>query len=506
MKKPLLRTLWMTFCLMLCACTQLPGQNIDFGKSYVNLTKGLNGGTIETGDTLEIRAVFVVRSGVYDSCAFFDNIPAGTAFVPGSIRVLTNEGKIYKQFTDAPFDDEGWITGSSIRINLGYNQADAPARSFRRGRIRNTHKPSFYGSSCIMVASYRVVVTAPLGSVINTGGGSMSYRSGTSLLTTFIFPYNALVVYTNIGMCPNLVGANSLGTEFNGTFGSGRPRNRAASPNVPPSYSYNIFNTGTPNDYTYGIANNTSTRVNYTTLNTWAKPDNSTPTHRVFNVWDIIGDHTGAVSPTLGNPAADTVNNVNGGYMLVVNASYRIDSAFQQTITGLCPNTYYEISCWVRNICSKCGCDSNGKGATNTTATPAPYIPTQAGPPGSADSSGVYPNLTFEVNGLDYYTTGNIRYTGTWVKKGFTYRTGPAQTSIVLKFFKTAAPPGMTWASAAPRRRCLLADNMNTLPVSPDSSLHGQTADIDTASWWVPQYPTSRTRTALLPAAVISPP
>jgi hypothetical protein len=164
-------------------------------------------------------------------------------------------------------------------------------------------------------------------------------------------------------------------------------------------------------------------------------------------VWDIIGDHTGAVSPTLGNPAADTVNNANGGYMLVVNASYRIDSAFQQTITGLCPNTYYEISCWVRNICSKCGCDSNGKGATNTTTTPAPYIPTQAGPPGSADSSGVYPNLTFEVNGLDYYTTGNIRYTGTWVKKGFTYRTGPAQTSIVLKFFNNApGGGGNDWA------------------------------------------------------------
>jgi trimeric autotransporter adhesin len=447
MKTTLLRCLWMTICLLSGAGMQLLAQNIDFGKSYVNLTKGLNGGTIEPGDTLEIRAVFVVRSGVYDSCAYFDNIPVGTSFVPGSIRVLTNEGKIYKQFSDAPFDDEGWITGSSIRINLGYSQADAPARSFRRGRIRNTHKPSFYGSSCIMVASYRVVITAPMGSIVNTGGGSMSYRNGTALLTTYFFPFNALVVYTNIGMCPNLVGANSIGTEFNGSFGSGRDRNRVASTNVPPSYTYSIFNTGTPNDYSYGIANNTSTRVNYTTLNTWAKPDNSTPTHRVFGVWDIIGDHTGAASLSLGNPAADTVNNANGGYMLVVNASYRIDSAFQQTISGLCPNTYYEISCWVRNICSKCGCDSNGKGATNSSTTPAPYIPTVSGPPGSADSSGVYPNLTFEVDGLDYYTTGNIRYTGTWVKKGFTFRTGPTQSSIVLKFFNNApGGGGNDWA------------------------------------------------------------
>jgi len=100
-------------------------QNIDFGKSYVNITKGLNGGTVEPGDTLEIRAVFVVRSGAYDSCGFFDVIPTGTAFIPGTIRVLTNEGKIYKQFTDAINDDEGWISGTNIRINLGYNQTDA---------------------------------------------------------------------------------------------------------------------------------------------------------------------------------------------------------------------------------------------------------------------------------------------------------------------------------------------------------------------------------------------
>ncbi len=447
MKKHLPIKLYWCFWVAMLYNVNGYAQNIDFGKSYVNITKGLNGGTIEPGDTLEIRSVFVVRSGVYDSCSYNDVIPAGTSFIPGTIRVLTNEGKIYKQFTDAVFDDEGWINGGNIRINLGFNQADAPARSYRRGRISNTHKPSFYGSSCIMVASFRVRVTAPLGSIINTGGGNMTYKSGASPVIFFTFPLNALSVYTNIGMCPNLVGANAIGTEFNGTFGSGKPRNRVASANVPPSYTYQIFNTGTPNDYTYGIANNTSTRVNYTTLNTWAKPDNTSPTHRVFNVWDIIGDHTGAVSPTLGNPAADTVINNNGGYTLVVNASYRIDSAFQQTISGLCPNTYYEISCWVRNICSKCGCDSNGKGATNTSAVPVPYIPTVAGAPGTADSSGVYPNLTFEVDGLDYYTTGNILYSGQWVKKGFTFRTGPTQTSFVLKFFNNApGGGGNDWA------------------------------------------------------------
>ncbi len=154
--------------------------------------------------------------------------------------------------------------------------------------------------------------------------------------------------------------------------------------------------------------------------NTWAIPDLSTTSHRVFGVWDIIGDHTGAVSPSLGNPATDTVNGT-GGYMVVINAAYKTDTAFLDTVSNLCPNTYYEYSAWFRNICSRCGCDSNGHGAGVSTPK---YIPTDSA---TKDSSGVHPNLTFSVNGYDYYTSGNILYTGTWVKKGFTYLTVPVK-------------------------------------------------------------------------------
>src|SRR6266581_691980 len=89
--------------LLLCTNPAI-GQIIDFGKSYINVTKGINGGTLETGDTLEIRASFVVRSGFYDSCAYADVIPVGTLYVPGTIRILTTEGTLYKQFTDAQND------------------------------------------------------------------------------------------------------------------------------------------------------------------------------------------------------------------------------------------------------------------------------------------------------------------------------------------------------------------------------------------------------------------
>src|SRR5881275_3119056 len=98
-------------CLLLFFSLNLifaSAQNIDFGKSFINVTKGVNGGTVEPGDTLEIRASFVVRAGTYDSCGYFDAVPAGTVYIPGTIRVITNEGKVYKQFTDVFGDDCGW--------------------------------------------------------------------------------------------------------------------------------------------------------------------------------------------------------------------------------------------------------------------------------------------------------------------------------------------------------------------------------------------------------------
>lgn len=428
------------FCILfLLTLSSSFAQTVDFGKSYVNVTKGINGGTVEPNDELEVRATFVVRSGTLDSCAFYDTIRAGTAYVPNSMAILTNEGKVYKPFTDAlDINDCGWYNGGNIRIHLGFVAANAPATWTRRGQIRNNHKPNVFGA-CVMVVSYRIRVTAALGSVINIGGGSITYRVGVNPIQRINYPGNTVAVYRNSGICANSVGVNALGTEFNGTFGSGRPRNRGTSANVPASYTYNMFTTNGPGDYFYGIPNNTSTETNYSTSNAWAKPDASTPTHRVFRVWDIIGDHTGAVNPLNGNPAADTVVNGNAGYMLVINSSYRIDSAFQHTVSGLCPNTYYEISAWMRNICSKCGNDSNNVNASSGNNL---YIPTAPG-----DSSGVYPNVTFEVNGVDYYSTGNMRYTGQWVKKGFTYLTGPSQTSFTLKLFNNApGGGGNDWA------------------------------------------------------------
>ena len=421
-----------------------PVPQIDLGKSFINISKP-TGGTVETNDILEIRASVVVRSAAFDSCRFTDLVPTGTTYIPNSLKILTNEGKIFKSFTDAQFDasnDEGWISSPSITMNLGYRQTDQPAKVNRRGRIRNNngHKPSFYGSSCILVASYRVQVTAGFNTLINTGGGTVTYTTAPPAVSTFTFPNSPVMVYNNFGICANVVGVNSLGTETNGTFGTGNLRNRGTSGNIPVGYTYNTFTCSSPQDYYYGIANNTSGGV-YSTSNAWPKPDGSCSasptTHRVFTLWDIIGDHTGAVNPAAGNPAADTTGGGTGGYMLIINAAYRIDSAFNHTISGLCANTYYEISCWMRNICSKCGCDSNGVGASG-----GGYLPSAPG-----DSSGVRPNLAIALDGVRYYTSGDLPYNGQWIKKGFTFLTGPAQTSFTMRFYNNApGGGGNDWA------------------------------------------------------------
>jgi len=409
---------------------------VDYGKSYVNISKGTTGGTVTPGDTLEIRATFVVKANATVQTVYTDNIPAGTTYIDSTLRILTNEGKIYQQFTDAAGDDAGTISGSAVTINMG-----AAATSTTGGYVSNTSKPNFYGSTCIMVASFRVRVntTTAYGTQVNVGLGSINYNTGNAA-AAINFPQYTIMVFNNYGLCSNSVGTNALINESGGTFGSGSVKDRGASNKVPSNYTYAAFSSSgaMPNDYYYGVSNNTSggaTVANgYATSNTaWPIPDGtaSPANHRIFGVWDIIGDHTGAASPTLGNNPTDDLNGASGGYMVVVNAAYRTDTAYLDTVYNLCPNTYYQYTAWFRNICSRCGCDVNGVGAGGSG-----YIPTAPG-----DSSGVYPNLTFNINGYDYYSTGNMKHTGLWVQKGFTYLTGPTQTTMVISI-RNNAPGG----------------------------------------------------------------
>ena len=149
--------------------------------------------------------------------------------------------------------------------------------------------------------------------------------------------------------------------------------------------------------------------------------------NRMFGgYWYIKGDHSGT-NNAAGN--APTATGSPGGYLLAVNADYVASEAYRQTLTGLCPNTYYEFSAWVQNICAVCGIDSIGQQFTGTATAPASGYP------------GVYPNLTFALDGVDRYNSGRIDTVG-WIKKGFVFLTGPAQTTATLSIRNNAQGGG----------------------------------------------------------------
>ncbi|MEP7110851.1 MAG: T9SS type A sorting domain-containing protein [Ferruginibacter sp.] len=391
---------------------------VQTGKSYINITKGATGGTFEPGDTLEIRSAIAVGNFASFSITqvrYNDTIDNNFTYIPGTIKILTNEGLSFRSYSDAANDDQAMYNsvGKNLRINLGStatNAASTANTAATGGTIAYNNKPSFYGGVCIMVASFRVKINTGLSfnTMITLPGGAFRYIKA-GIPATVNFEAYKIMLFKNLGSCINYVGSNAL-IENNGTFGSGSTQNRGAS-TIVPGYSFTNFGTGQPNDGSYGIANNTSAAG--ATNNGVGKPNAS----RVFNIWDIIGDHTGAASPSAGNPAV--APGTNGGYMAVVNASYATSPAIQQSVASLCTNTYYDFSAWFRNICSLCACDSNGNGATGG-AFNGPYKP------------GVKPNLTFQLEGIDYYTTGDLPYNGLWAKKGFTYLTGAAQTSFTL--------------------------------------------------------------------------
>jgi uncharacterized repeat protein (TIGR01451 family) len=423
--------------------------NVATGKSFINITRP-NGGTIIPGDVLEIRvSVNVSNNGTNRifRARFNDTIPANLTYVAGSLKLLTNEGKQYAAYTDAAGDDFGMYNGTNktIRINLGRDTASMPVSAVNSTAIDSstggyynsaTHRPR--GNGMLVIVTYRVTVDASVAynTIINYGSGAIRYRNQLSSVAAVDYTNNpnslSFIIYPNYGLCSNATGANNVNAG-SGDFGSGTNLN-GTNPGTVPGYNYVALAASNPQDGNYAVIKNLS--PNQLTDPTVARP-NTTSGNRVFGVWDIIGDHTGAADPLAGNPAP--ASGASGGYMLAVNAAYQLSIANNQTISGLCEDTYYEFSAWFRNVCKRCGADSLGNYASNATV-PAGYIPTAPG-----DSSGVKPNLTFQINGVDYYNTGAMDYIGTWgqwVKKGFVFKTGVGQTSLTISIKNNAAGGG----------------------------------------------------------------
>jgi hypothetical protein len=394
-------------------------QKLEFSYSYFNLTRNNGGGTLEQGDTIEIHALIKINNSSSNTY-YVDTIPVGTQFINNSLKLVTNEGLLYAgsgPYTDVSNDDAGVYdaTVPGVRVNLGTGFSKAQnginfGSITGGGTILAGSVPKFYGSTLFIVA-YKLLITANNGDTIHPTGNFHIDTSGVN--KTFRFNYAGIKVIKNQALCNNFSSATFTAES---SFSSGNVQNRALGVNAPGYVKINL-GLNSPQDNYYSVANNTSANGTTNNAGPYQPAVNSA---RVFNgFWDIIGDHTGAANQLTGNLPVATGQ--PGGYMLVVNAAFTTGEVYRDTIKNVCPNTYYEFSAWVRNICGVCGIDKNSA---------ATYTP------------GVLPNLSYTINDVDYYTTGNMTHDTIWEKRGFIYKTGPIETQFRITIKNNAAGGG----------------------------------------------------------------
>lgn len=123
--------------------------------------------------------------------------------------------------------------------------------------------------------------------------------------------------------------------------------------------------------------------------------------------------------------------------MLIVNSDYVPTRVVEETITGLCPGTFYNFKAWFKNVCPSCGVNSTtGQNIRNT--NPADTDPRR---------QGVKPSLTFDVNNQAYYTTGPIDTSDGWIQKQFVFATGASSGDFTFSIRNNSpGGDGNDWA------------------------------------------------------------
>lgn len=445
-------------------------------QSISNLTRP-TGGTFQPGDSVEIKVtvdyasnvpIYNLKTRIYidpkftyknNSMRVKDNkgfgfsdptappaSPCGTAFTGAS----GNIGGL----TDAGGDDMGIYNsgGGYADIMLGEKPTSTSIANLESGSSQrwggrviisgsNTTIPSYYNGRSIVVASIAVIIpaTATIGDIYDISSSTYySYAETATLSDLISFNINSSEnseLFTQIVVSdPTLPasyssrGANLFSAFDNGTFGGGTnidgPGSLTSS-----ALTKTTIATGAPGDGFYSISKNTAGNQ--------AQTSNAIAINhadRVFTHWYVGGDHTGTSDAT-GNLAVATAD--SGGYMLIVNSDYVPTRVVEQTITGLCPGTFYNFKAWFKNVCPSCGVNSlNGQNIRNT--NPADTDPRR---------QGVKPSLTFDVNNQAYYTTGPIDTSDGWIQKQFVFATGASSGDFTFSIRNNSpGGDGNDWA------------------------------------------------------------
>ncbi|HEY3385340.1 MAG TPA: hypothetical protein VGK46_02450 [Saprospiraceae bacterium] len=185
----------------------------------------------------------------------------------------------------------------------------------------------------------------------------------------------SLLIQIRLSAQPALCGGNLGDNIFlAGDFGSGSPAIYPEDPNLAPGFLYTTITP--PTDGTYILTND---------MSKWAYH---------WPTWLQIGDNS------------DDPN----GYMMVVNASETPGIFYEQVITNLCENTFYEFSADAINLMRK-------------------------------NMGGILPDISFYINDLLQYTTGPVQQDEKWHQYGFTFTSGPGQSTLKLTL-RNNAPGG----------------------------------------------------------------
>ena len=116
------------------------------------------------------------------------------------------------------------------------------------------------------------------------------------------------------------------------------------------------------------------------------------------------------------------------GYMMVVNASFEPGLFYEQIVDDLCDNTLYVFSADIYNL--------------------------------HESGNLIRPNLSFLLDGVVQYTTGQVPENGIWNTYGFTFTTAPGQTQVTLSL-QNNAPGGIG--------NDLAIDNITFRPCGPEA-------------------------------------
>lgn len=191
----------------------------------------------------------------------------------------------------------------------------------------------------------------------------------------FTLLYFFLFLISQVGQAQFCSGSLGENIFVEGNFGTGSDNILSPNPNIAPGYNY-VF-VVPPLDGDYVLTNNTAS---------WPQ---------LFPSWLGIGDNS------------EDPN----GYMMVVNASNAPGLFYEQTISGLCENTFYEFSADIINLI-------------------------KTGTPNHID-----PDVSFLLDGTEFFSTGNIPKTNSWTTYGFTFTTQMGQESMTLSL-RNNAPGG----------------------------------------------------------------